>query len=272
MTIPGIPDIDTSRPNVARVCDALLGGRDTYAADRELAERLLEICPSLRDAVRDNRAFIERAVTWAARQGIRQFADLGTGMPTRPSIGEAIRTVIPDARIAYVDHDPVVIAIAGALLADDEGTAAVDANLADPASVLTDPAFRAVIDPAEPVCLVFGLVLGLLPGRQARQVVAGYADLVAPGSYVVLSCGRCDYEELWKQLSDAFTTADSYNHSPDEVKGFFAGVELVLPGLVAAQNWRGGCHNVPAAAPGPAYVLARGRAEEVTAPCVLMGR
>ena len=187
----------------------LAGGRNNFSADRELAGRLLEICPSLRGAVRENRAFIARAVTWAAGQGKRQFADLGTGMPVRPSAGDAARAVIPGARTAYIDHDPLVTIHAGALLADDEGTAAADADLADPAAVLAHPDVRAVIDPAEPVCIIFGLMLGLMPVRQAREVAAGYADLVAPGSYVVISCAGCDDEALWKQLREAYTAAGS---------------------------------------------------------------
>jgi hypothetical protein len=165
----------------------------------------------------------------------------------RPSVGDAARAVIPGARIAHIDHDPIVIAIARALLADDEGTAAAAADLTDPAAVPAHADMRAVIDPAEPVCVVLGLALSLMP---ARQAVAGYADLIAPGSYVVISCARCDDEELRKQLSEAFTAADSHNHSPDEVKGFLAGLELVPPGLAAAQNWRGGWHDVPVTPPG----------------------
>jgi hypothetical protein len=99
-------------------------------------------------------------------------------------------------------------------------------------------------------------VLSLLSVRQAREVVAGYADLIAPGSYMVISCGRFEDEEMWKQLSDAYTSTDAYNHSPDEVEGFLAGLELVPPGIVAAQNWRGGWHDVPAAPPSSANVLA----------------
>ena len=161
--------IDFTRPNVARVYDVLAGGRDNFAADRELAGRLLEVCPSLGNVVRENRAFIARAVTWAAQQGIGQFADLGTGMSARPSVGDAARAVIPGARIAYIDHDPIVIAIARALLAGDEGTAAAAADLTDPAAVLAHPDVRAVIDPAEPVCVVLGLALSLMPARQARR-------------------------------------------------------------------------------------------------------
>ena len=220
--------IDTTRPNVARVCNSLADGKDNFAADRELAGRLLEICPSLPGAVRENRAFITRAVTWAAQRGIGQFLDLGTGLPARPPVGDAARAVIPEARIAYVDHDPVVNLHVGALLAaDDDGVASVSADLTDPAAVLADPALRAVIDPAEPVCLILGLVLNLMPVRQAREVVTGYADLVSPGSLVAVSCARCDDEVLWKQLGEAYTIADTYNHSPADVEGFLAGLEPV---------------------------------------------
>ena len=242
-----------SSPNTARIYDCLLGGHDNFPADRELAGRLLDICPSLRGAARDNRAFPGRAVTWAARQGIGQFADLGTGMPVQPSAGDAARAVIPGARTACIDNDPLVISHARALLATSDGTVA---DLAAPAAVLAHPGVRAVIDPAEPVCITLGLVLSLMAARQAREVVAGYADLIAPGSYVAISCGRCDDEALWRQLREAYTAADIYNHAPGEVEGFLGGLELVPPGIVAAQNWRGGWHDVPAAPPGPAYALA----------------
>ena len=199
--------IDFTRADFARIYDVLAGGRDNFAADGDLAGRLLEVCPSLRNVVQENRAFIARAVTWAAQEGIGQFADVGTGTSVRPCAGDAARAVIPGARIACIDHDPIVIAIARALLADDEGTAAAAADLTDPAAVLAHADARAVIDPAEPVCVVLGLALSLMP---ARQAVAGYADLIAPGSYVVISCGRSDDEELRKQFSEAFTAADSY--------------------------------------------------------------
>jgi hypothetical protein len=247
--------IDFTRPNVARVCDVLAGGRDNFVADRELAGHLLEICPSLRDVVRENRAFAIRAVTWAARQGIRQFADLGTGMPAHPSAIEAARAVIPSVRLVYVDNDPVVTSHVRAMLVTGDGIAVVGANLADPASVLADPAFRAVIDTAKPVCLTFGLVLSLMPAARAREVVAGYARLAAPGSLVVVSCGRCDDEAPWAKLREAYTAADLHNHSPAEVEGFLGGLELVPPGVVAAPSWRGGWHDVPVTPPGPVYVL-----------------
>jgi S-adenosyl methyltransferase len=124
---------DFSKPNVARVHDALLGGHDNFAADRELAGRLLDICPELGGAVRENRAFIARAAEWAARQGIRQFADLGTGLPAHPSAVHAARAVMPSVRVVYVDNDPVVTSHVRALLVTDGGSASVGADVKDPA-------------------------------------------------------------------------------------------------------------------------------------------
>jgi S-adenosyl methyltransferase len=253
------PPADFDHPNPARVYECLRGGYDHFAADREEAERLLEICPELRDMVSENRAFIARAVTWAANQGVRQFADLGAGMPASPAVHEMARAVLPQARVAYADIDPVAVRHMQAVRALEgwgEGTAVTEADLTDPAAVLKDPAVRAVIDPAEPVCVILGLVLGTMPAWQAREVVTEYADLVAPGSLVVISCARFDDESMWKELSAAYTAADSYNHAPAEIAGFLDGLEVVPPGLVAAQNWRGGWHDVPVTPPGPAYVLA----------------
>jgi O-methyltransferase involved in polyketide biosynthesis len=247
---------DFSKPSVARVHDALLGGHGNFAADRELAGRLLEICPDLGSAARENKTFIARAASWAARQGVRQYADLGCGLPAYPSAAAAARAVVPSVRLVYVDHDPVVTAHVRALLVTGDGDASVAADLTDPASVLADPAWLGLIDMAEPVCFIFGPVLNLMPARQAREVVAAYADRAAPGSYVVISCGRCDDEAVWQQIRGAYTAAGLHNHTPAEVAGFLAGLELVPSGLTAAQSWRGGWHDVPVTPPGPAYVLA----------------
>jgi hypothetical protein len=256
--------LDMSRPNVACTYDALLGGHDNYAADRDLAARIGRLCPEAREMAAANREFIARAVTWAAGQGIRQFLDLGCGYPLAPGARrnpralrgayEAALDACPGEVTACVDADPMVTAYITAL--EPPGAVAVCADLAGPEAVLADPALREVIDLSEPVCLVLGLVLNLMPGQQAREVVAGYADLIAPGSCVAVSCGRCDDEAMWQQLSEAYTAAAAYNHTPAEVAGFPAGLELVPPGLTAAQSWRGGWHDVPVTPPGPAYVLA----------------
>jgi hypothetical protein len=258
---PGI-ERDLSKPNVARVYDYLLGGHESFAADREQAARLLRICPSAGMAAVENRYFLARAVTWAAGQGLTQFVDLGSGAPLHKTSARVVEDIHvtaqaanSSARVAYIDNDPIVLAHSRAFRAPAKGVAVADADLTDPASVLARPYVRALIDPAKPMCVVLGLVLSFLPSRQARRVVAGYAGLIAPGSCVVISCGRSDDEALWKQLSEAYTAADVYNHSPSEVESFLSGLEPVPPGITAAQSWRGGWHDRPMTPPAPAYAL-----------------
>jgi hypothetical protein len=255
-TVPscGVPDF--TRPSVARVYDVLAGGYDNFAADRDEAGRLLEACPGLRDMARANRAFLGRAVTWAAGQGIAQFLDLGAGLPLRPAVHESARAVIPDARTAYVDNDLLVCSHVRAVLATDERVQAAQADLTDMSAVLGQEAVKAVIDPAEPVCLIFGLVLNLMAARRAREVVAGYADQVAPGSLVVITCARVDDEVMWKGLRAACTTASPRNHTRRTVEGFLAGLKLVPPGLMAGRGWRGGWGDTLPMSPGSVYVLA----------------
>jgi hypothetical protein len=234
----------------------LAGGYDNFAVDRDEAARLLEGCPGLRDMVRQNRAFLGRAVTWAASQGVAQFIDLGAGLPLRPAVHASARAVIPDARVAYVDNDAMVCSHVLAVLATDERVQAVAADLADPPAVLGHEAVRAVIDPAEPVCVILGLVPGLMGAPRAREVVAGYADLIAPGSCVVILCARVDDDVMWKGLRTACTAATPRNHTRGQIAGFLGGLGLVPPGLTAAQGWRGGWRDVRATPPGPAYVQA----------------
>ena len=247
--------LDPSRPNIARVYDFWLGGKDHFAVDREMAERLAEMYPPWVQACRDNRAFVGRAVTWAAGQGIGQFLDLGAGLPTRPAVHEAARAVNPAARVCYVDNDPVVVQHARALLAGPEGIAAVQADLTGPAAVWDDTAVRAVIDPAEPVCLILALVLHFLDAEQARRVAAEYASLAAPGSALVISVGRNDDPRMWARVREQYTAALLHNHGRDEASSFFDGLDLVPPGLALANSWRGGMTDVPRTPPGPAYVL-----------------
>jgi S-adenosyl methyltransferase len=129
------------------------------------------------------------------------------------------------------------------------------ADLTDPDTVLADRRLRAVIDLAQPACFLFGLVLGLVPAALACDVVAGYARRAAAGSCLVISCGRCEDQSLWDRLRDAYTAASAYNHAPADIEGFFAGLELVPPGLVAAHNWRNGQSDAAAAPPDSVYVL-----------------
>ena len=229
---------DSGTPNMARVYDYWLGGKDHYAADRAEARRLLEIYPPLRQMVRENRAFVAQSVTWAARQGIGQFLDLGAGLPASPAVHQTARTVLPSARVAYVDIDPVVLSHTRALLATSDGVAAVAADLTDPAAVLADPQLQAVIDLREPVCVILAAVLHFLDADAARAVAAGYARLIAPGSCLAISVACYDDEALGKRLSAEYTAATWHNHSRADVGAFFAGLELVGPGVAEAGTWR----------------------------------
>jgi hypothetical protein len=231
---------DPATPNQARVYDCWLGGKENFAADRGEAGRLLEIYPPLKDMVRENRAFIAEAVTWAAGQGIGQFIDLGAGLPVQPAVHETARAVLPGARVAYVDTDPMVLSHARALLAGPAGpgVTVAAADLRDPEAVFADPDLRAVIDPAGPVCVILGAVLHFMDAGTAREVSAGYVRLVAPGSCLVISCATYDDEALAKRLAAEYTAGQFISHSREDVASLFAGLEMAGPGVSEAATWR----------------------------------
>jgi hypothetical protein len=247
---------ETSVPNIARVYDFFLGGKDNFAADRELAARIAELSPDWVQACHDNRRFVGQAVAWAARQGIRQFLDLGAGLPTHPAVHEAARDVIPDARVCYVDNDPVVVVHARALLAQPAGVDVAEADLSGPARVLGHPGVTSIIDRSEPVCVILAMVLHFYDPVMARDLVDGYASRLAPGSALAISCGRNDDPVMWQQMRENYTAATTYNHTRDELRSFFGPLDLVPPGLTLASTWQGGLAQVPDQPPGPAYVLA----------------
>jgi O-methyltransferase involved in polyketide biosynthesis len=235
-----VPKFDPSVPSIARVYDFFLGGKDNFAADRALAEEQIAFAPLIPVLARENRRFLARAVTWAAHQGIAQFIDLGCGMPTTPSTHESARAVIPGAKVAYVDNDPVVLSHLGALVAKgDPGITVVDGDVRDPAAVLD--AIAAGIDLTEPACLIMGYLLHFSAPQAARDLVSSYAAALAPGSYVVTSvvrADRADADESFGGYSRSVTTV--YNHSPADFATFTGPLELVPPGAVDARQWRPG--------------------------------
>jgi hypothetical protein len=243
-------------PNIARVYDFFLGGKDNFAADRELAAQIAELSPDWVQACRDNRQFVGRAVTWAAGQGIRQFLDLGAGLPTRPAVHETAREIIADPRVCYIDNDPVVVTHARALLAEPAGVDVAELDLADPAGVLGHPGVTGIIDRSEPVCVLLAMVLHFYDPVTARQLAEGYVSQLAPGSVLAISCGRNDDPAMWQRMRESYTAATTYNHTREELRSFFGPLPLVPPGLALARSWRGGMAAVPERLPGPAYVLA----------------
>lgn len=228
---------DTSRPSIARVYDWWLGGKDNFAADRAVAASMAAINPALVQMVRDNRAFVCAAAARAARAGIRQFLDLGSGLPTQPSVHEAVRAVNPDARVCYVDLDTVAAVHARALLATGAGLAAAEADLTHPGEVLAHADVTRVIDPAEPMCVILAAVLHFLDTAAARQLAAEYASLVPAGSWLIVSVGHYEDQALHERMCAAFPAQPFRNHGARDIAVWLEGLELVPPGIAEANSW-----------------------------------
>jgi O-methyltransferase involved in polyketide biosynthesis len=242
----GVKPFDPNRPSIARVWDYWLGGKDNFAADRELAEKMLEINPLAAQMARENRQFLGRAVTYIADMGIKQFIDIGAGLPTVLNTHDVAKRAAADAKVAYVDNDPMVISHATALLGKAKGVVVVPGDMGDPAAILADPELTGLIDLAQPVCVLLSGVLHFLDAAAAGQVARAFTRAIAPGSYVIISVGT-GQAEVAEPFSAAYTAASLYIHSPEEIMTFFDGLELVPPGVVPAARWEGGSPAVPEA-------------------------
>jgi SAM-dependent methyltransferase len=246
--------LDTSQPNIARVYDYLLGGKDNYAADRAEAERLLAVYPRLPLLVRHNRLFLARAVAWLAAQGIRQFLDIGCGLPTAQNTHQVAQARNPACRVVYVDSDPVVVSHARALLSDTRVTT-IRGDLADPKTILADPRLRKLVSLEEPTAVVLAMVLHFFDDMSARRIVAAFAEAITPGSYIVFSIGSGD-DQTGGQLAREYRAGTLHNHSSAQVKKFFDGLDLILPGLTDAAAWIPGLPGRPSTRRSGAHILA----------------
>jgi O-methyltransferase involved in polyketide biosynthesis len=235
-----VAGFDPDTPSIARVYDYVLGGKDNFAADRRLAQQLLTLVPLIAELAVENRQFLARAVGWAARQGVGQFIDLGSGLPTAPNTHESAQAVLPRARVVYVDNDPVVVNHLNALLAKgNPGVSVVDGDVRDVAAVLDRAG--ASLDLSDPVCLVVGYLLHFFTADAARDLVASYTSALSPGSYLVLSVLHADSQAADEGLN-AYSSqaAPVYSHPLPEIASFFGSLELVPPGLVEARQWHPG--------------------------------
>jgi hypothetical protein len=234
-TGPDLPGVDTSRPSPARLYDYYLGGTHNLPVDRAIAAHLKAAVPDLLDGVWANRAFHQRAAVWmATRAGIRQFIDIGSGLPTQSNTHEAVQAATPGARVANVDNDPMVALYAQQLLAADGTTAVVTADLRHPGAVLDDPGLRGVIDLAQPVGLLATAVLHFVPDSDDPWgVMRRYTDALAPGSYLALSHFTADNMPPAHVRSGTqvygYVTAGLFPRTRAEVMRFFDGLELVPP-------------------------------------------
>jgi O-methyltransferase involved in polyketide biosynthesis len=247
-------DFDVNVPSIARVYDYLLGGKDNFAADREVAEKLVAVAPLAVEVTRENRQFLARAVTWAAQQGVGQFIDLGCGMPTVPNTHGTAQKVNPAVRVAYVDDDPVVLAHLRALAAHGNPGVTVAAGDVREPDVILD-AVAAGVDLSAPVFLMMGFLLHFFPPDAARDLVARYVRALAPGSYVVLSVGRGDSDEADKGFGSYSSAIEVHNHSVADFTSFFGDLELVPPGVVDSRVWRPGTDQVEQLPPREGQVI-----------------
>jgi hypothetical protein len=236
--------VDPSKPHPARMYDYYLGGKDNFEADREAAEKVLNVLPEARLMALENRAFLGRAVRFLAEAGIRQFLDIGTGLPTQGSTSEVAHEVAPDARIVYVDNDPMVLVHARALLADGDAksTVVVEGDVRDPDGILGNPDVRAVIDFDQPVAVLLVAILHFVrDSEDPFGIVERFKRVMAPGSHLVLSHGTHDFDPERSAEATRFyakATAPFVTRSGAEIKRFFDGLEMVDPGLVQLPLWR----------------------------------
>ncbi|MFG2007225.1 SAM-dependent methyltransferase [Spirillospora sp. NPDC048911] len=233
----------TDLASPARLYDYLLGGMDNYAADRELAHRLLELQPGVAAAARANRAFLTRAVGLLAGRGVRQFLDLGCGLPARENVHRIASRRVPGARVVYVDHDPVVLAHARALLAQDGNVAVVQSDLRKPDELLGDVMTGGLLDWAEPVAVLLTAVLHFVADADdPAGILAALRAELAPESALVISHATAGTPpDTAKAAADLYTTAcvtPLVLRCREEVATFFGDFELLEPGLVPTAEWR----------------------------------
>jgi SAM-dependent methyltransferase len=234
---------DAEAPSSARIYDYALGGKDNYEVDRRALEKVMEGFPTVRIAARHNRQFMHRAVDALADAGVKQFLDIGTGIPTEPNLHQVAQERAPEARVVYVDNDPVAVAHSKAVLADNPDATIAAADLRDPVSILEHPETRRLLDFGRPVALMLVAVVHFLPDADdPAGIIATLRDALAPGSVMVITHatlggpapeGQRAAQEVYRR-----TATPLLMRSKQELEPFFAGFELVEPGIVPLAYWR----------------------------------
>jgi SAM-dependent methyltransferase len=237
--------IDISVPSVSRIYDYYLGGSHNFEVDRDAARRAMEFMPGLPKIMQANRAFMRRAVRFAIDEGVTQFLDIGSGIPTFGNVHEVAQTVSPGAHVVYVDHDPVAVAHSQAVLQGNENADVVAADLRKPREILASPQVQRLIDLNRPVALLLVAILHFVEDADdPYSAVAELRDALAPGSLLVLT--HASYEGIPLPPERAEGTVDVYKsirsplimRSREDIARFFEGYDMVEPGLVPMPNWR----------------------------------
>jgi SAM-dependent methyltransferase len=237
------PEVDVRRANVARVYDYLLGGSHNFLADQDVGRSLAAVEPEVRAIARANRAFLGRAVRFLAGAGIRQFLDIGSGIPTEGNVHEVAQQAATGARVVYADIDPVAIAHSRAILAGNENVAIIDADLREPEKILAREATRRLIDPSQPTGLLLVAVLPFIADADDPwRIVATLRDALAPGSYLVLCHGTAEGKLVVTRAAEKVynrsVATQAHARSRTEILRFFGDFELADPGLVYIPLWR----------------------------------
>jgi S-adenosyl methyltransferase len=240
------PKIDTARAHSARMYDYFLGGKDHFAVDREIAQQAMASWPAVRTAVRENRAFLGRAVRYlVAEAGIRQFLDIGTGLPSANNVHEVAQDVDPSCRVVYVDNDPIVLAHARALLTSKpEGkTAYIHADLREPAKILDDPAVRDTLDLTKPVALMLVAILHFIQDEDnPAEIVRTLVDALPPGSFLAASHLTGEHDRIaWATIERDYRKGGmsaQWRDSDEFARLAFTGLKMVPPGVVLVSEWR----------------------------------
>jgi len=239
------PKVDTSVAHIARIYDYWLGGKNHFAADREAGDEAVRAYPDMHMSVRQNRAFLQRAVRYLAGAGIRQFLDIGTGLPSADNTHEVAQAVAPDSRVVYVDNDPIVLAHARALLTSSpEGvTGYLDADARETGTIITEAG--KLLDFGQPVAVMLIAVLHLIPEEDdPYQIVADLLAAVPSGSYLVVSHVASDLQRQSPGINAAAARLSQVMfqrvtaRSQDQVLKLFNGLEILEPGIVPVQDWR----------------------------------
>ncbi|MEU6122598.1 SAM-dependent methyltransferase [Streptomyces sp. NPDC047123] len=250
-------DLRQDQAHSARMYDYYLGGKTNYAVDREAAEQVIKAFPAIETVARVNRAYMHRAMRHLAQSGVRQFLDVGTGIPTAPNLHDIVQQVAPEARVVYADNDPIVLVYADALLAGaPQGrTAYVQADATDPARLLAAVREQGVLDLTKPVALSLHALLHFVPDdREPARMVAAFLDELASGSYLSLTHCTGDFDPAaWKKIIETYIArgTPAQVRSREEVLPFFDGLELLDPGVVLAHQWH------PEPGSGPAVLTDR---------------
>lgn len=235
-------DIDLSRPSAARIYDYYLGGSHNFEIDRVIARQAIQVWPELPALMQGNRAFLRRAVQFMISQGITQFIDIGSGIPTAGNVHEVAQSVNPAARVAYVDHDPIAVLHSRAMLVGDDQTVVVEADLREPATIVEAPAVASLIDMAKPVGVLMIAVLHFVPDADdPAAVIARLAQHLAPGSHLALSHATSEFDPIRaSQLEQLYaqTPTPMRMRTAAEVAALFGPFKLVDPGVVEMSRWR----------------------------------